>query len=128
MLSFYFLLRRVACGAKIAIPQREKNAAVDIAARFGDSLARARLAADITQEELSIRAGLHRTEVSQLERGLRVPRIDTLIKLADSLEVAPAELLVGIHWTPGGTRHGSFSDQPDDEGQAGSSVAPTSSE
>lgn len=101
--------------------------AVDIAARFGDNLAQARLAADVTQEELSIRASLHRTEVSQLERGLRVPRIDTLIKLACSLEVAPAELLVGIHWTPGGTRHGSFGEEPPED-QAGSSVAPASSE
>ncbi len=100
--------------------------AVDIAARFGDNLAHARLAADITQEELSIRANLHRTEVSQLERGLRVPRIDTLIKLASSLEVAPEELLVGIAWTPGGTRHGSFSEALP-PGQAGSSVAPASS-
>lgn len=98
---------------------------MDIAARFGDNLAHARLAADVTQEELSIRASLHRTEVSQLERGLRVPRIDTLIKLAASLEVAPEELLIGIAWTPGGTRHGSFrEEQPD---QAGSSVAPASS-
>ena len=100
--------------------------AVDIAARFGDNLYYARRSADITQEELSVRAGLHRTEVSQLERGLRVPRIDTLIKLAGSLEVAPGELLVGINWTAGGTRHGSFSEGPR-RGQAGSSVAPARS-
>jgi transcriptional regulator with XRE-family HTH domain len=100
--------------------------AVDIAARFGDNLARCRRGADITQEELSIRAGLHRTEVSQLERGLRVARIDTLIKLAGSLEVAPGELLVGIGWTPGGTHHGNFHEEAP-PGQAGSSVAPASS-
>ncbi len=46
---------------------------MDVAGVFGDNLARCRRAADITQEELSVRASLHRTEVSQLERGLRIP-------------------------------------------------------
>ncbi len=101
-------------------------AAVDIAARFGDNLARCRRAADISQEELSIRASLHRTEISQLERGLRLARIDTLIKLAGSLEVSADELLAGIVWSPGGTRHGNFSEEPP-AGQAGSSAAPASS-
>jgi transcriptional regulator with XRE-family HTH domain len=81
---------------------------VDIAARFGDNLVRCRKRADLSQDELSIRASVHRTEISQLERGLRVARIDTLIKLAGSLEVSPEELLVGMTWEPGGTRIGKF--------------------
>jgi transcriptional regulator with XRE-family HTH domain len=81
---------------------------MDIAAKFGDNVARCRRLADITQEELSIRASLHRTEVSQLERGLRVPRIDTLVKLAASLECDSSELLIGIDWSPGGIQSGSF--------------------
>lgn len=60
---------------------------IDIAGPFGDNLARERKAAGFSQEELSIRASLHRTEVSQLERGVQVSRIDTLIKLAASLEI-----------------------------------------
>lgn len=83
---------------------------VDIAARFGDNLARMRRGADVSQDELSVRASVHRTEISQLERGLRVARIDTLIKLASSLEVSPADLLVGIVWEAGETRHGQFSE------------------
>lgn len=81
---------------------------IDIAARFGDNLARCRRAADLSQEELSVRASLHRTEVSQLERGLRIPRIDTLVKLAASLEVTAGELLAGLEWRPGGTVYGRF--------------------
>jgi len=57
---------------------------------------------------LSFRASVHRTEISQLERGLRIPRIDTVIKLAASLEVEVQELLVGINWTQGNVRFGSF--------------------
>jgi transcriptional regulator with XRE-family HTH domain len=81
---------------------------VDIAARFGDNLAHCRKQADISQEELSVRASLHRTEISQLERGLRVARVDTLIKLTASLEVSADELLAGLDWKPGGTVHGRF--------------------
>jgi transcriptional regulator with XRE-family HTH domain len=81
---------------------------VDIAARFGDNLARCRKRADLSQDELSVRASLHRTEISQLERGLRLARIDTLIKLVGSLEVSADELLDGLGWDPGGTRIGKF--------------------
>jgi transcriptional regulator with XRE-family HTH domain len=68
---------------------------IDIAARFGGNLARQRKLADLSQDEVSVRASLHRTEVSQLERGLRVPRIDTVAKLAGALEVAPGEFFEG---------------------------------
>ncbi len=81
---------------------------IDIAAAFGDNLARARKRADLSQEELSVRASLHRTEISQLERGLRIARVDTLVKLLGSLEVSAEELLVGLDWTPGDVRFGSF--------------------
>ena len=81
---------------------------VDIAARFGGNVAACRRRAGISQEELSVRASLHRTEVSQIERGLRLCRIDTLIKLVGSLEVSADELFTGITWKPGDIRYGSF--------------------
>ena len=81
---------------------------IDIAARFGDNLARHRKRADLSQEELAVRASLHRTEISQVERGLRLPRIDTLVKLAASLEVSADELLAGLEWNPGGMVYGRF--------------------
>ena len=81
---------------------------MDIAAQFGDNLVRCRKLADVSQDELSIRASVHRTEISQLERGLRVARIDTLVKLCGSLKIDPGDLLVGIVWGPGDTRRGRF--------------------
>jgi transcriptional regulator with XRE-family HTH domain len=81
---------------------------LNVAEQFGDNLARCRRAADLSQDELSVRASLHRTEISQLERGLRVARIDTLVKLAGSLEISADELLVGLEWSPGETRRGGF--------------------
>lgn len=79
-----------------------------IAAHFGENLARCRKRADMSQEELAIRASLHRTEISMLERGARVARIDTLVKLAGALSIAPGDLMIGIDWAPGGTRTGEF--------------------
>jgi transcriptional regulator with XRE-family HTH domain len=81
---------------------------VDIAALFGENLARCRRHVGMSQEELGVRASLHRTEISQLERGLRVARIDTLVKLAGALGVPPSELIEGIGWSPGSTTAGQF--------------------
>jgi DNA-binding XRE family transcriptional regulator len=86
--------------------------AVTVAERFAANLVAARERAGLTQEEVSLRAELHRTEVSQLERGLRVPPIDTLTKLAGALNLETGALLVGIDWTPGRTLSGSFSEYP----------------
>ena len=74
---------------------------IDLAARFGDNLARQRKRADLSQDELSLLASL-------LERGLRIARVDTLIKLKFSLEVSADDLLAGINWEPGGLRRGGF--------------------
>lgn len=79
-----------------------------VAARFASNLQCARAAADLSQEELGVRASLHRTEISQLERGLRVARIDTLVKLAGGLGVDPGVLLAGIVWTPAQILEGEF--------------------
>jgi transcriptional regulator with XRE-family HTH domain len=81
---------------------------VTVAERFGANLVAYRRRADISQEELSFRASLHRTEVGLLERGARIPRIDTLAKLAGALDVDAHELLEGIAWKPGEMRAGGF--------------------
>jgi transcriptional regulator with XRE-family HTH domain len=86
---------------------------VDIATHFGRNLARARRRAGLSQEELGVRATLHRTEIGLLERGERVPRIDTVIKVAGALSISATELIDGIRWSPGKTTVGSFSVEPD---------------
>lgn len=81
---------------------------MSVAEQFGANLSRLREQAGITQEEIAFRASLHRTEIGLLERGGRIPKIDTLAKLAGALEVEPAELIEGIAWTPGEIQRGSF--------------------
>lgn len=79
-----------------------------VAAQFGDNLRCCRRRAGISQEETAVRASLHRTAVGQLERGERVARVDTLIKLAGALGIHAGELLTGLSWEPGETLIGSF--------------------
>ena len=69
--------------------------------RFGQNLARCREGADVSQEELSFRASIHRTEVSLLERGERMPRVDTALRIAGSLGVPLDDLVTGLEWKPG---------------------------
>jgi transcriptional regulator with XRE-family HTH domain len=81
---------------------------MEIAARFGQNLARCRRRAGFSQEELGVLASLHRTEIGMLERGVRLARIDTLIKLAGAMEIPPGDLLEGLDWIPAGPRVGQF--------------------
>jgi transcriptional regulator with XRE-family HTH domain len=89
---------------------------VSVAAQFGRNLTRQRRRADLSQEELSFRASLHRTEIGLLERGARIPRIDTLAKLAGALGVDPVHLLDGIEWHPGQFQPGGFGPTEGEEG------------
>jgi transcriptional regulator with XRE-family HTH domain len=83
-----------------------------VAVQFGGNLRYCRRRADFSQEELGYAASLHRTEIGLLERGARVPRIDTLVKLAGGLSIAPEELLADIEWKPGSITRGGFSLPP----------------
>jgi transcriptional regulator with XRE-family HTH domain len=69
-------------------------------ARFAANLRRLRAAAGLSQEDLAFRAGIHRTQVSLLEGGKRMPRVFTLVCVAGALGVTPDDLLEGIVWEP----------------------------
>ena len=59
---------------------------------LGNAIKRERAALGISQEELAARAGLHRTYVSDLERGARNPSVASVAKLARALRVSLAAL------------------------------------
>lgn len=81
----------------------------EVARSFGENLRHLRKGRGMSQEELGDRCSLHRTEIGLLERGARVPRVDTLIKLASGLGIRiDCKLLSGITWTPATTQAGSF--------------------
>jgi len=92
---------------------------MEVARRFGENLRRLRKAADVSQEELGLRSSLHRTEIGLLERGARVPRIDTLIKIASGLGIRiDCALLDGITWTPRTSQAGGFKIEEEEESEA----------
>jgi transcriptional regulator with XRE-family HTH domain len=72
--------------------------ATDAARRFGINVLECRGRAGYSQQKTADRAGIHRTEVSLVEGGKRVPRLDTIVKLAGAVGVEPCELLRGIAW------------------------------
>ena len=61
--------------------------------RLGKNVQRIRKDKSWSQEEFAHRCGLHRTYISQVERGVRNPTITVLEKLAKALKVEPAHLL-----------------------------------
>lgn len=60
---------------------------------FGVKLREARERLGLTQEEVAQRSGVHVTEVSRMETGKRDPKISTLRRLAEAVEVKPSQLL-----------------------------------
>ena len=81
----------------------------EAAERIGRNVFMARRRAGFSQEELGALAGLHRTEIGMVEKGERLPRVDTLLKLAFSLAVPVGELVAGIEWiAPAAASPGTF--------------------
>jgi transcriptional regulator with XRE-family HTH domain len=64
---------------------------------FGDQLRQLRKAANITQEELAFRAGLARTYISLLERGIKSPSLTIFLRLCIVLQRKPEEVIAQIH-------------------------------
>ncbi|HXF31577.1 MAG TPA: helix-turn-helix transcriptional regulator [Solirubrobacterales bacterium] len=84
----------------------------ETARRLGRNVFTARRRAGFSQEELGALASVHRTHVGFIEIGQRLPRADTLIKLASALAVGVEELVAGIEWiVPAPSRLGSFAIQ-----------------
>jgi transcriptional regulator with XRE-family HTH domain len=65
---------------------------MDVRQRLGLNLQRLRKAKGWSQEEFADRAGVHRTYVSGVERGIRNPTITIVAKLALVLETTVGEL------------------------------------
>ena len=64
---------------------------------FAANLRRHRELLGLSQESLGAMCGLHRTEISLLERRKRSPRLETIVVLARALKLeSPAQLLDGI--------------------------------
>ncbi len=63
---------------------------------FGRKLRELRHARGISQEQLGIASDLHRTYISDVERGARNVSLGAIVAFARGLGVTAAELLAGI--------------------------------
>ena len=66
----------------------------DVREQLGHNLRDHRERVGLSQEELAELCDLDRTEISLLERGLRFPRLDTLVRLSRGLKLDSAALLL----------------------------------
>lgn len=65
----------------------------DDLARFGRRVRAERETQGLSQEELAVRADLHRTYIGGVERGERNISLLNLLRIARALGVSPADLL-----------------------------------
>ena len=66
---------------------------MDICTRLGQNVRKLREAKGWSQEDYADRAGIHRTYVSDIERGRRNPTITVVERLAQPLGVTAGSLL-----------------------------------
>ena len=66
---------------------------VDIRKRLANNLRRLRQDKGLSQEAFAHEAGIHRTYISDLERGSRNPTITVVDRIAAYLGVKPGQLL-----------------------------------
>lgn len=66
---------------------------LDLKRLVGRVIARHRASAEVTQEKLAEIAGLERGYISLIERGLRMPTVDTIFRLCRGLKVSPSEVI-----------------------------------
>lgn len=65
----------------------------EIQKRLGKKISEFRKKRDLSQEELAFKSGLHRTYISDVERGSRNISIKNIEKISKALGISAAELL-----------------------------------
>jgi len=73
-----------------------KRAKVDIRERFGFAVKDRREALGLTQEEFAERAGIHRTYLSDIERGTRNVSLINIERVASALALKTSELFQAV--------------------------------
>lgn len=63
---------------------------------LGQEIARLRRQIGLSQEELGFRAEVHRTYISQLERGLKSPTLNMMLKLSRALKASASKLVATV--------------------------------
>jgi len=78
----------------------KRDAKPDIRERFGTAVKFRREELGITQEDVADKAGIHRTYLSDVERGTRNLSLVNVEKLAEALNLAMSELFKLVEEQP----------------------------
>jgi transcriptional regulator with XRE-family HTH domain len=73
-----------------------KLTAKRVSEAFGKALMKLRMAKGQSQVEVAAKAGLDRTFISFLERGLRQPTLLTLLKIAAAFRLKPSKVVAKV--------------------------------
>ena len=66
---------------------------MDLVVTLGRNIRRLREEAGLSQEQLAFDAGMKRSYLSDMERGVRNPTVRALGRIAEALKVKPSRLL-----------------------------------
>ena len=77
----------------------KRRAKPDVRERFGTAVKFRREALALTQEETAERAGIHRTYLSDVERGTRNVSLVNVERLAAALDMSMADLFATVERT-----------------------------
>jgi len=83
-----------------------KQPADTLEGAFGSVLRQLRESKGLSQEELADQCSIHRTYVSQLERGLKSPTLRLIWQVCASLQVSPSALIADVQRRTEGSGNG----------------------
>jgi transcriptional regulator with XRE-family HTH domain len=79
---------------KSSIQEKEQLARINaMQAAFAEVVRAARLAKKYSQEEFAERSGLHRTYISDIERGVRNIAFSNIVRISEALDLSLSKLM-----------------------------------
>ena len=78
------------------MPKAESSALNETTRVFGERVRARRLELGLSQEAAAVRCGIHWTQLGKVERGQRSLRLETIVKIAEGLDVDPGVLVGGL--------------------------------
>ncbi len=78
------------------VAEKEHMTSTDLLSAFGDVIKQQRLAQGFSQETFARRCGIHRTYMTHIERGMKMPSIDVAQRLASGLGLEVSELFAQV--------------------------------
>jgi transcriptional regulator with XRE-family HTH domain len=80
----------------------------DARIRFGANVERLRRQRGYSLDQLAARSQMRKEEIEDILRGEAEARVDSIYRLAGSLDVTPGELYDGVAWIPDGGGGGEY--------------------